>query len=100
MEEMSMRGYEWIRQSGGVYYMGISTEAARELGPVMKVDFPTLSLVFKTGERIASLEADTQGIALYAPFDCMVTEKNELLCKDPSTLSNNANTHIVGIRRI
>ena len=71
MERLLLRGYEWVRDKNGIYEVGLTEEAARELGDIYEIQTDQHHY-FEKGEKLVCMEGQKSGIALYAPFDCTV----------------------------
>ncbi|HVK76728.1 MAG TPA: glycine cleavage system protein GcvH [Kofleriaceae bacterium] len=79
--------HEWLRQSSGVYAVGITQFAVDQLGDITLVDLPREGDLVTKGQRFGTIESVKSVSDLYAPVSGRVARINAAL-KDQPELVN------------
>ena len=81
--------HEWITvDESGNATIGITYHAQEELGDVVFVDFPVIGSVLETGAGAGVVESVKAVSDIYCPVAGTVTEVNEALSSDPTTVNS------------
>ena len=81
------KSHEWIRVEGDTATVGISDFAIEHLGDLVFVDLPDAGQEIEAGESVAEVESVKAVGEVYAPVTGEVTEVNEDLADDQSSLT-------------
>ena len=81
------KSHEWIRVEGETATVGISDFAIEHLGDLVFVDLPDAGQEIEAGESVAEVESVKAVGEVYAPVTGEVTEVNEDLADDQSSLT-------------
>ena len=81
------KSHEWIRVEGDTATVGITDFAIEHLGDLVFVDLPDAGQEIEAGESIAEVESVKAVGEVYAPVTGEVTEVNEDLADDQSSLT-------------
>jgi len=80
--------HEWVRDIGnGLFEIGISDYAQRELGDIVYVNLPQPGDELKAGESFADLESVKAVSDLVSPIDGTVIEVNEAVVSGPDVIN-------------
>ncbi len=79
--------HEWIKLEGNIATVGITPFAAKEIGDIVFIQFPSLGSMIKKGEEAAVLESTKAAIDTYAPLSGKIISINESAQKDPLLLT-------------
>ncbi len=80
--------HEWVSKDGGVYTVGISDYAQKELGDVVFVNLPEVGDEVSKGEAFGDVEAVKAVSDLVSPVTGTVSEINEELSDAPENLNS------------
>ena len=81
------KSHEWIRVEGDTATVGITDFAIEHLGDLVFVDLPDAGQEIEAGDSIAEVESVKAVGEVYAPVTGEVTEVNEDLADDQSSLT-------------
>ncbi len=81
------REHEWLSISGGVATIGVTQYAQSELGDIVYVELPKLSIHVVAGEPFGTIESVKAVSELYAPASGEVVEINAALLDSPETIN-------------
>lgn len=79
--------HEWLKLRGDAVLLGITRFAVDELTDVTYVELPAIGKMLTAGKAFGEIESVKATSELYSPVDGAVTEINEAVKKDPSTLN-------------
>jgi glycine cleavage system H protein len=80
--------HEWARESGeGVYEIGLSDFAQKELGDIVFVNLPEEGDALTAGVSFADVESVKAVSEIYSPLDGRVTEVNNALLDAPESIN-------------
>ena len=80
--------HEWVSKDGGVYTVGISDYAQKELGDVVFVNLPEVGDEVSKGEAFGDVESVKAVSDLVSPVTGTVSEINEELSDAPENLNS------------
>ena len=82
------KSHEWVRDLGnGLYEIGISDFAQKELGDLVYVNLPEAGDELKAGEPFADLESVKAVSDIYSPLNGSVKEVNEAVISNPELIN-------------
>jgi glycine cleavage system H protein len=79
--------HEWVSVDGTVAVVGITEDAAQQLGDVVYVSLPEPGSTVTAGQPCGEVESVKSVSDLYSPVDGEVTEVNTELDDDPSLVN-------------
>lgn len=82
--------HEYVITEGNIGTVGISANAAEELGDITYVDLPEEGKEIKKGEVICSVESVKSAGDVYAPVSGKIVEVNSDLEDTPETINEDA----------
>ena len=82
--------HEYVITEGNIGTIGISANAAEELGDITYVDLPEEGKEIKKGEVICSVESVKSAGDVYAPVSGKIVEVNSDLEDAPETINEDA----------
>jgi len=82
--------HEWIRVEEGVGVVGITEYAQEQLGDIVYVELPEVGAEMTQGAEAAVVESVKAASEMYAPVGGEVTEVNQNLADNPSTVNTDA----------
>lgn len=80
--------HEWVRIDGDIATVGITDFAVQSLGDLVFVDLPDVGADLEAGTSAAEIESVKAVGEIYSPADGEVTEVNEDLADDQSSLGS------------
>ncbi len=84
------KAHEWIRVEEGVGVVGITEYAQEQLGDIVYVELPEVGAEMTQGAEAAVVESVKAASEMYAPVGGEVTEVNQNLADNPSTVNTDA----------
>jgi glycine cleavage system H protein len=82
------KSHEWVKDIGnGLFEIGISDYAQRELGDIVYVNLPEPGDDLKVGETFADLESVKAVSDLLSPIEGVVIEVNEAVVSGPDSVN-------------
>ena len=82
------KSHEWIKDLGnGLYEIGISDYAQKELGDLVYVNLPQAGDELKAGKAFADLESVKAVSDIFSPINGTVKEVNETLLSAPESIN-------------
>jgi glycine cleavage system H protein len=78
---------EWIRRENGVFSVGITEHAAKQLGDITYLELPELKRVVSQGEEVAVVESVKAVSDVFAPVGGRVMAVNAVLTDHPETVN-------------
>lgn len=82
--------HEYVIKEGNIGIIGISANAADELGDITYVDLPEEGKEVKKGDVICSVESVKSAGDIYAPVSGKIVEVNSALEDAPETINDDA----------
>lgn len=82
--------HEWVLLEGNIAYVGISENAAEELGDVTFIDLPEVGKEVKKGDILCTLESVKSASDVYAPVSGKIVEVNSTLDANPEIINDSA----------
>jgi glycine cleavage system H protein len=79
--------HEWVRDSGGVYVVGITEYAAEQLGDITYVELPQVGDEFAQDDEAATVESVKAASEVYAPVGGTVVAVNGALDEHPELIN-------------
>jgi glycine cleavage system H protein len=80
--------HEWARAAGGqAVRIGITDYAQGALGDIVFVNLPTVGTKVAAGQPLGEVESTKSVSDIYAPFDGVVTARNETLDAQPELVN-------------
>jgi glycine cleavage system H protein len=79
--------HEWVRVTGDVAEIGISSYASEQLGDVVYVELPDVGRDVEQSGELAVVESVKAASEIYAPISGEVTEINASLEEDPAIVN-------------
>ena len=79
--------HEWVRLEGDVATIGISTDAAEQLGDVVYVELPAAGASFAQGADMAVVESAKAASDVYAPVAGEIVAANDALAAAPDLVN-------------
>jgi len=80
--------HEWVKDIGnGLFEIGISDYAQKELGDIVYVNLPQPGDDLKAGESFADLESVKAVSDILSPIDGVVIEVNEAIVSGPDIIN-------------
>ena len=80
--------HEWVRlKEEGLYYIGITDYAQKELGDIVFIELPKVGEEIEKGGVIATIESVKAVAEVYAPFSGKVVEVNSSLEEEPQKIN-------------
>ena len=92
MSKLYTKEHEWIELIDGVYYIGLSLYAVKELGEINFVELPEVGDTFEKGEAFAVVESLKAASDIYMPIKAKIKAINKELVDAPENLAENAET--------
>ena len=80
--------HEWIRVEDGVATVGITANAADQLGDIVFVELPDGGKDLVSGKTFGVIESVKAVSDLYAPVSGTVVETNDALAQSPELVNN------------
>lgn len=80
--------HEYADVQGNIATMGISLDAADELGDIAEVFFPEIGAAVKQGEEFMKLESIKAVQELYAPMSGKIVALNTELTENPELIND------------
>lgn len=91
MKRYTTENHDWISvQNNNLGVVGITTQAQKELGPIVYVKLPQVGRFIKAGEEVVILESTKAAADVYAPVSGKITKINELLQHNPGLINQDA----------
>lgn len=84
------KSHEYIREEGGVYYMGISDHAQNELGDITFVELPEVGSQLAAGDVLCTVESVKAVAEVYAPLPLKVAAVNNALEDAPELINEDS----------
>ena len=82
------KSHEWVKDLGnGLYEIGISDFAQKELGDIVYVNLPQAGDDLEAGKSFADLESVKAVSDIYSPVNATVVEINEELISSPELIN-------------
>ena len=82
------KSHEWVKDLGnGLYEIGISDFAQKELGDIVYVNLPQAGDDLEAGKSFADLESDKAVSDIYSPVSGTVKEVNEEVLSAPESIN-------------
>ncbi|MBS0656313.1 MAG: glycine cleavage system protein GcvH [Verrucomicrobia bacterium] len=78
MKKYSARS-EWAELQDGIATIGISQQAAAEIGEVVFVELPRIGSRVKAGQEVVVLESTKAAVDIYSPLSGEIVAVNEAL---------------------
>ena len=79
--------HEWINLDGNTGSVGISPHAIEQLGDIVFVELPEAGSSVSKGDSVAVFESVTAASDIYSPASGEITEVNEALLDDLSSIT-------------
>ena len=92
MAKLYTKEHEWIELIDGVYYIGLSLYAIKELGEINFIELPEVGDKFEKGDDFAVIESLKAASDIYIPVSAKIKAINEELVDAPEGLTENAET--------
>jgi len=87
-DRMYAKSHEWVKDLGnGLYEIGISDYAQKELGDIVYVNLPQTGDEIKAGEPFADVESVKAVSDIYSPISGVVREVNEKVLTAPESIN-------------
>lgn len=86
MEKFS-KDHEWVRIDGDTATIGITKQAAEQLGDVVFVEVPELGRTVASGEACAVVESVKAASDVYAPVSGAVIGANTAIATNPAAVN-------------
>ncbi|KAF2955863.1 glycine cleavage system protein GcvH [Marinitoga sp. 38H-ov] len=80
--------HEWVLLEDNIAYVGISENAAEELGDVTFIELPEVGKEIKKGDVLCTLESVKSASDVYAPVSGKIVEVNTLLDNNPEIIND------------
>ncbi|WP_366655212.1 glycine cleavage system protein GcvH [Fodinicurvata sp. EGI_FJ10296] len=80
--------HEWVSVDGDIGTVGITDFAQQQLGDVVFVELPEVGKSLDKGAEVAVVESVKAASEIYMPVAGEVTEANDALADDPSTVNS------------
>lgn len=91
--------FEWVKEDGNLFLVGISDFAQDQLGDIVYVDLPEVGSTIESGEILGELESSKAVSEINMPFKAEVIEVNGDLEDSPELINNDPyGTWIVKIK--
>lgn len=87
------RDHEYIRVSGDIGTVGITSYAQEKLGDIVFVELPEIGRVLVKGQEAAVVESVKAASEVYAPVGGEVVEVNEAIVATPAQVNEDAEGH-------
>jgi glycine cleavage system H protein len=84
------KDHEWMRVSGKIATVGITTHAQEQLGDVVYVELPKVGDAVKAGKPFGVVESTKAVSELFSPVDGTITEVNDALVQSPDAINRDA----------
>lgn len=81
--------HEWITVEGDQATIGITQNAADQLGEIVFIEQKEVGDEFEKGDEIGVIESVKAASEIYAPLNCEVIAVNETLEEAPGSLNEN-----------
>ena len=81
------KSHEWVKEEDGVYTVGLTDYAQKELGDLVFVNLPEVGDSLTVGEAFADVESVKAVSDVYAPVGGEVLEINEELLDAPERIN-------------
>jgi len=82
--------HEWVLIEGDKATVGITDFAQNALGDIVFVEVPEVGSEFEQGDEVSVVESVKAASEIYAPIDGEITEVNEALEDEPTTVNEKA----------
>ncbi|MBC62655.1 MAG: glycine cleavage system protein H [Zetaproteobacteria bacterium] len=86
LKRMYTKDHEWISDSQGLVYVGISSHAISELGDIVHIELPQVGDNFKAGESFGTVESTKTVSDIYMPGDGKVVDINSSMQENPEAI--------------
>jgi glycine cleavage system H protein len=82
------KSHEWVRElGGGLFEIGISDFAQKELGDIVYVNLPQAADALKEGVSFADVESVKAVSDIISPVNGIVKEANEAIASAPDSIN-------------
>lgn len=81
------KSHEYIRESGGTYFIGLTDYAIEQLGDIVFLELPDVGAKFEKGEVFATIESVKAASEIYMPISGTILEVNESVVDNPEILN-------------
>jgi glycine cleavage system H protein len=94
--------HEWVEEvEDGVYVVGLTDYAQKELGDIVFVNLPEVGDSFSCGDSFSDVESVKAVSDIYAPMSGTVCEVNVVLLDEPAKINEDAeNTWLVKFNNV
>lgn len=83
------KSHEYVYESDGNYYIGLTDYAIEQLGDIVFVELPEVGTSYTKGEIFGTIESVKAASEIYMPVGGTVVEINEKLIESPELLNEN-----------
>lgn len=80
--------HEWVRQEGGLLYIGITNYAQLALGDIVFVELPKAGKKLKAGDPLGVVESVKTASDVYSPVSGTVAKVNDVLSNSSELLNS------------
>ena len=80
--------HEWIEKQDGIATIGISKDAAKEVGEIVYVELPEVGKAIEKGKDSCVIESTKAAIDIEAPISGTICEVNEALKSNIALLND------------
>jgi glycine cleavage system H protein len=80
--------HEWVREEGGLMYIGITNYAQLALGDIVFVEMPKTGEKVKAGSQLGVVESVKTASDVYSPVTGVIEKINEALTNKPELLNS------------
>jgi len=85
---MYAKSHEWVKKTGnGLFEIGISDHAQKELGDIVYVNLPKVGDELKEGKSFADVESVKAVSDIFSPINGTVKEVNEAILSAPDSIN-------------
>lgn len=81
------KSHEWVRDENGIAVVGITDFAQQEMTELVFVELPETGRTVEAGDEVAVVESVKSASDIYAPVSGEITEVNDALTDNPSTVN-------------
>ena len=84
------KSHEYVYESEGNYYIGLTDYAIEQLGDIVFVELPEVGTSYTKGEIFGTIESVKAASEIYMPVGGNIIEINEQLIEKPELLNESA----------
>ena len=85
---MANNSHEWVKVSGNIATVGISSYAIEQIGEIINIKLPKKGKEVKKSEEICVIESTKSAIDIHSPLNGKIIDVNKELLSNISLINN------------